>query len=192
LSTRISTFARRCTFSSASFELVFYSSLTEVLRFCSFYTFLGTPFLSSVCHILFSSLTRPLPYSLAPLPPSSLFLRSLSLPYYSPYLSIHLICVHIHLRILVPVRCFIPALFVAAEGDEFVPPHHRYHRHTHTQCTATAQHTRTLNVSQHSTVCHSTARHSTAKHYIHLNRCCTSRTHRATQTSIAKYLQRTP
>ena len=22
-------------------------------------------------------------------------------------------------------RCFIPALFVAAEGDEFVPPHHR-------------------------------------------------------------------
>lgn len=22
-------------------------------------------------------------------------------------------------------KCFIPALFVAAEGDEFVPPHHR-------------------------------------------------------------------
>lgn len=33
------------------------------------------------------------------------------------------------IRLLSPIehadRCFIPALFVAAEGDEFVPPHHR-------------------------------------------------------------------
>jgi hypothetical protein len=33
------------------------------------------------------------------------------------------------IRLLSPIehadRCFIPALFVAAEGDDFVPPHHR-------------------------------------------------------------------
>lgn len=33
------------------------------------------------------------------------------------------------IRTLAPIehadKCFIPALFVAAEGDEFVPPHHR-------------------------------------------------------------------
>jgi acetyl esterase/lipase len=33
------------------------------------------------------------------------------------------------IRTLSPIehadKCFIPALFIAAEGDEFVPPHHR-------------------------------------------------------------------